>query len=81
MRSSTPRPRERRAREDTGPIDPVPAAAPESAAAPGGATGPRPPRPSAPPRRPRPSINGVALTDLYQIQAGKIAETKGQSQA
>ena len=24
-------------------------------------------------------INGVALTDLYQIQAGKIAETKAQS--
>jgi len=24
-------------------------------------------------------INGVTLTDMYQIQAGKIAETKGQS--
>ena len=26
-------------------------------------------------------VNGVALTDLYQVQAGKIAETKAQSPA
>ena len=26
-------------------------------------------------------ITGVTLTDMYQIQAGKIAEAKGQSQS
>lgn len=51
-----------------GPIDPVPTAA--AAPAGGGAT-----------ESTEAVINGVALTDLYQIQAGKIAEAKGQSDA
>ena len=56
-----------------GPIDPVP---PEAAAAtPAAATG------SGATEATETVINGVALTDLYQLQAGKIAEAKAQSPA
>jgi len=54
-----------------GPIDPVPAAAAAPAAA--NSTGAT--------EATEAVINGVALTDLYQIQAGKIAEAKAQSDA
>ena len=61
-----------------GPIDPPPAAAP-AAASPGG-TGAAPAGAGAGVTEATEAlINGVALTDLYQLQAGKIAETKGQS--
>jgi putative membrane protein len=57
-----------------GPIDPVPAAIaaapPTPAAKKAGAT-----------EATQDVINGVALTDLYQIQAGKIAEAKAQAPA
>jgi len=66
--------------EDTGPIDPVPAAAAESAAAPAAATGSAPAAAVGATEATKAIINGVALTDLYQVQAGKIAETKAQSQ-
>ncbi len=54
-----------------GPIDPAPPPpAPTDAAKGAGAT-----------EATETVINGVALTDLYQIQAGKIAEAKAQSPA
>ena len=58
-----------------GPIDPAPAlpapaATPTTAAKGAGAT-----------EATETVVNGVALTDLYQVQAGKIAEAKAQSQA
>lgn len=59
-----------------GPIDPVPVATSAPAAAAGA--------PSASPgasESTRAVVNGVALTDLYQVQAGKIAEAKAQSAA
>ena len=52
-----------------GPIDPPATPAPTSAAA--GSAGAT--------ESTEAVINGVALTDLYQIQAGKIAEAKAQS--
>jgi putative membrane protein len=61
--------------EDAGPIDPVPAvAAPaaDAAAAPAATA-------AGPTEATRAVINGLALTDLYQVQAGKIAEAKAQS--
>jgi putative membrane protein len=60
-----------------GPIDPVPAAAPS--AAPGAA--PAAANNAGATESTEAVINGVALTDLYQIQAGKIAEAKAQSEA
>ena len=73
----------------------APAAAPEAAnPAPDAAAGPidpapPPPAPAATTAGAKPGatevtetvINGVALTDLYQLQAGKIAEEKAQSPA
>jgi putative membrane protein len=53
-----------------GPIDPP---AQEAAAAPAAAGGPT--------ESTKTVINGVTLTNMYQVQAGKIAEEKGQAQA
>ena len=66
-----------------GPIDtPAPAAAPAAAAAPG--TTAAPPMSTSANASGTEStesfITGVTLSDMYQIQAGKIAEDKGQSQ-
>ena len=60
----------------------VPAA--EVATAPEVAVGPIDPAPAATAAGPPSTealITGVTLTDMYQIQAGKIAETKGQAPA
>jgi len=63
------------AMDDTaaGPIDPVAPAAPPAGGGPAPATTAT--------EQTEALINGVALTDLYQIQAGKIAEAKAQSPA
>jgi putative membrane protein len=53
-------------------------------AAPSAATAPIEPTPAATTAGPPSTealITGVTLTDLYEVQAGKIAETKGQSSA
>jgi putative membrane protein len=68
-----------------GPIDaPAPAAVPAAAAAPSAAAAGVPASAIAPNASGTESteafITGVTLSDLYQVQAGKIAEVKGQSQ-
>lgn len=62
-----------------GPIDPVPVAVAAPAAAATGAGAP--PAGAGAAESTRAVANGVALTDLYQVQAGKIAEAKAQSPA
>ena len=80
---------------DTAAAPSAPAPAAETAAAAPDAAGPIDPAPPAPAAAATTDaakgagtteatetvINGVALTDLYQIQAGKIAEAKAQSPA
>ncbi|CAN7301440.1 DUF4142 domain-containing protein [Phenylobacterium sp. LjRoot219] len=63
-------------------VAPGNAAAPVNAA-PAAAAGPIEPTPAAAttPNSTEALITGVTLTDLYQVQAGKIAEEKGQSPA
>jgi len=61
--------------EAAGPIDPAP-----SPPAPAAAATATTPAAVGPTEATETTAHGVALTDLYQVQAGKIAETKGQSQ-